>query len=98
GDPGRRRRLCDEGRSCHTDSVEPLALGALDRRAEPLQALVDPLVATVDLADVADRRASLCAEGGDQHRHAGTDVGALEALAVQPGGTGDDDSVWVAED
>ena len=48
------------------------------------QALVDALVAAVDLADVADLAAAVGAQRGDQHRHAGADVGRLEALAAQP--------------
>ena len=40
-----------------------LALDAVDPGAERAQALVDPLVASVDLADVADRRDALGARG-----------------------------------
>src|SRR5688572_8154200 len=64
--------------------VDGLGGDALDARAELAQALVDALVAAVDLADVADLRASLGAQGRDEHRHAGADVGRLDALAAQP--------------
>src|SRR4029077_4546383 len=46
----------------------------LDARAELAQALVDALVAAIDLADVADLTASVGAKRGQQHRHAGPDV------------------------
>src|SRR4051812_30826218 len=76
------------------------ALGshALDPRAERAQPLVDPLVAAVDLADVADLRLALGAERGDEHRHAGADVGALHALAAKPPRAADDRPVPSAED
>ena len=64
--------------------VDRLGRDALDARAEVAQALVDALVAAVDLADVADLRAPVGAQRGDQHRHAGADVGRLDALAAQP--------------
>src|SRR3954454_22513745 len=57
---------------------------ALDARAQLAQALVDPLIAAVDLADVADLAGALGAQRGDEHGHAGADVGALHALAVKP--------------
>src|SRR5262245_36367999 len=65
------------------------AVGALNPGSERAQPFVDPLVATVDLADVADRRRALGAQAGDQHRHARADVGALHALAVELRGAGD---------
>ena len=55
-------------------SVHRLRGDALDARAEGLKALVDALVAAVDLADVADLQAALGAEGRDEHGHAGADV------------------------
>ena len=55
-------------------------LAALDVGAERAEPLVDALVAAVDLADVADARLAFGAERRDHHRHAGADVGALEAL------------------
>ena len=36
-------------------------------------------------------------ERGDEHRHAGADVGALDALAVKPARTADDRPVGIAE-
>ncbi len=81
-------------------SATRLRLGrhALDAGAEIAQALVDALVAAVDLADVADLAAALGAERGQQHRHAGADVGRLHALAAQPPRAGDDRPVRVAHD
>src|SRR5439155_14006382 len=75
-----------------------LRLDALDVGAEPAQALVDPLVAPVDLADVADRGETLRAEAREQHRHSGADVGARQPFAVQLRRAGDDDPVRVADD
>jgi hypothetical protein len=48
---------------------------ALDLSTELTQPLVDALVATVDLRDAADLAATVGAQRGDQHRHAGPDVG-----------------------
>src|ERR671916_1171044 len=70
---------------------------ALDARPERAQALVDPLVPAVDLADVVDLRLALRAQRRDQHRHAGTDVGALHALAVKPARTAHDRTMRIAE-
>ena len=81
-----------------TGAVDGAGQIALDRGAERAQALVDPLVAAVDLADVADRRGALGAEARDQHRHPGADVGARQALAVQLRRADHDRAVRVAED
>src|SRR5215218_5260479 len=77
---------------------EALGRDALDVGAERTEALVDALVPAVDLADVPDRRRSLRAQGRQQHRHPGADVGARHLLTVEPGRAGDDRSMWVAED
>src|ERR1700691_1839274 len=69
---------------------------ALDTGAELAQALVDALVAAVDLADVADLAASLRAQRRQQHRHPRADVRRLHALAAQPARAGDDRAVRVA--
>src|SRR5664280_1856082 len=71
---------------------------ALDACAEIAQALVDALVATVDLADVADLAATLRAQGREQHGHAGADVGRLHALATQAPRARDDRPMRVAHD
>src|SRR5262245_36478331 len=75
-----------------------LRLDAPDASAERPQALVDTLVALVDLMDRADRRAALGAQAGEQHRHAGADVRALHPLAEQLRRPADDDAVRVAQD
>ena len=46
-----------------------------DPGAERVEAFVDPLVAALDLADVVDGARALGAERGEEHRHAGADVG-----------------------
>src|SRR5207247_723190 len=91
-----RARSCPS--CCSSASLTALPLDALDVRAERAQALVDALVAAVDLADVPDRRGSLGAEAGDQHRHARADVGARQPLTVEPGRAADHGPVRVAED
>jgi hypothetical protein len=54
--------------------VHRLGRHALDARAQIAQALVDALVATVDLPDIADLAATFGAQRREQHRHAGADV------------------------
>src|SRR5688572_13184908 len=71
---------------------------ALNPRTERAQPLVDPLVAPVDLRDVADGRRAFGAEARDEHRHPGSDVRALQALAVELRRPGDDDAMRVADD
>ena len=79
-------------------SRAPLTLAALDFGAEGAEALVDTLVAAVDLPDVPDRGAPVGAERCDHHGHAGADVRALEPLPHEPGRSGDDGAMRVAED
>src|SRR5215218_4450436 len=59
---------------------------ALDARSKRPPPLVDALVPAVDLTDVVDLRLALSAQGGDQHRHAGADVGRRHPLPAQPAG------------
>src|SRR3954451_11358394 len=80
-------RLCVSGLCGH----------ALDARAELPQALVDALVAAVDLPDVADLRTPLGAQCGEQDRHPGTDVRGLDGLAAQTARAVDDRAVRVAQ-
>jgi len=61
---GEGERLC----------VHRLGRHPLDTRTQLAEAFVDALVSAVDLADVADLAATLGAEGGEQHCHAGADV------------------------
>src|SRR5439155_14626981 len=104
GDPGRGVRLATGRVDAHSLSgfhglsVSRSVVDALDARAEGPQPLVDPLVAAVDLADVADHRGALGRKRGYEHRHAGTDVRALEPLTVELRRARDDRSVRVAED
>src|SRR5205823_73010 len=76
----------------------PLDGDALDARPEPAQALVDALVAAVDLPDVADRGRALGGEARNEHGHSRADVRALHALAVELRRPADHDAVRVAED
>src|SRR5215208_464779 len=68
-----------------------------DVGAECVEALVDPLVAALDLADVIDRALAAGAERGEEHRHARTDVRGLDGRAAELRGPGDDRAVRVAE-
>src|SRR5829696_201120 len=78
--------------------VDALAvLDALDARPERAQALVDPLVAAVDLADVADLGGAVGAQRGDQHRHARADVRRLEPFAAQAARADDERAMGVAD-
>jgi hypothetical protein len=57
---------------------EALALSfghAPDLRAERIQPFVDALVAALDLVGVVDGGSALGADGREQHRHAGANVG-----------------------
>ena len=54
-----------------------LLWSALDLGAEVGQTFVDSLVSTLDLVGVADPALASGAERRDQHRHSGTNVGAL---------------------
>src|SRR3954462_7513639 len=86
------------GRFSYVDGMRlRLELDALDPRAEIPQAFVDALVAAVDLADVADLAAAAGGQRRDQHRHAGADVGRLDAPTAQSARPGDDRAVRVAE-
>jgi hypothetical protein len=60
-------------------------LDALDPGAERAQPLVDGLVATLDLTGVVDRARAFRTAGGQEHRHAGPDVGRLDGLRPAAG-------------
>src|SRR5919201_7145443 len=75
-----------------------LAFYALDLRPECAQALVDALVAFVDVVHGADRRGAFRAEAREQYRHAGSNVRAFDALPAELRGPGHDGPVGVAED
>src|SRR5262245_64433068 len=69
----------------------------LNAGTERTEALVDPLVALVDLVDRPDRRLALGAQAGKKHRHPGADVRALHPLAAELGRARHDGAVRVAE-
>src|SRR4029450_2010182 len=60
-----------------------LGRDSFDARAEAAQARIDRLVAAIDVANVVDLARPVGADGGDQHRHAGADIGRRQALAAQ---------------
>src|SRR5918998_934291 len=70
---------------------------ALDARPERAQALVDPLVPAVDLADVVDLRLPLGAQRRDQDGHARADVRRGDALTPQAPWPDDDRPVGIAD-
>src|SRR5947207_10328047 len=61
----------------------PTLRSTLKLRPQRLQARVDVLVAALDLSDVVDHGIALSRQRGEQHRHAGADVGAFHVLAPQ---------------
>src|SRR5262249_50481485 len=74
-----------------------LGRGALDLSAQRGRTRRELLVAAVDLNHVADFRATLGGEGGDEHRHPGADVGALDAGAMKTARTADDRPMGIAK-
>src|SRR5215216_759517 len=60
-----------------------LPIHALDLRAERPQALVDALVASLDLAHVVDRARPFGRQRREQHRHPGPNVGRFDGPALE---------------
>src|SRR5690242_19269389 len=87
----------DNTASTETTVSLPGILTPFDLRSQRPQALVDPLVAPLDLPHVADHRFAFGRQGREQHRHAGADVGALDLPAAQLRGTGDHGAMRIAE-
>src|SRR5947209_15317033 len=56
----------------------------LDSRPELPEALVNALVAAVDLTDIPDLCLAFGRQRRDQHGHPGSDVGERQALTAQP--------------
>src|SRR2546425_2082804 len=75
----------------------PLAVDAVDLRAECPQAFVDSLVALVDLVHGTDRRRAFGAEAREQHRHPRTNVRAFHPLSTQLRGPGDHSTMRIAK-
>src|SRR5215204_1888916 len=90
--------LVTAGRTIPGLPATALRLDSLDARAERAQTVVDPLVPTVDLANVSDRGRALRAERGDEHCHTRSDVRAHHAVAVELGRSVHDRTVGIAED
>src|SRR5882757_9949106 len=61
-----------------------------DLCAERVQPLLDPLIAALDLDGIVDGGGALGANRGQQHRHAGADIGRGYRRAAQPAGARDD--------
>src|ERR1700756_5775828 len=73
----------------------PLSPNACSQRIQPL---LDPLVSPIDLMNVMDHALPLRAEGGQQQRHTGADVGAGDLRAGKPVAADDAGPMRVAED
>src|SRR5687768_1470116 len=69
----------------------------LDARAQRTQAVVDPLVASLDLRDVVDVALAFGAERGDEQTRAGPDVRRLHHARVQPRRADHDGAVRIAQ-
>src|ERR1700684_161149 len=67
-------------------AVRPLR-HAPDSGAEGVEPLVDALIAAFDLVGIVDGADALGADGGEQHRHAGADVGRYHRSTAQPART-----------
>src|SRR2546422_620075 len=83
---------CSAPASCAPDLSAPLNL-----RPQRSQPVVDVLVAPLDLPDVLDHRIALRRERGQQHRHAGADVGTLDLLPAQRRGPRDHGAMRIAQ-
>jgi hypothetical protein len=62
------------------------------------EAVVDALVPPVDLTDVVDDALSIGGEGGQQHGHAGPNIGTLHHPPGELRWTGDHDPMGVAQE
>lgn len=66
-------------------------------RSKRVQALVDTLVATLDLRDIVDGAPSSRTQGGQQHRHSRSDVGRFHRRSAQRARPAHDAAMRVAE-
>ena len=71
------------GRLAQSDQAAASVIRALDLRAERAEAFVDALVPALDLAHVVDGARAFGRERGEEHRHAGPDVGRLDHPALE---------------
>src|SRR5215212_10028051 len=74
-----------------------LPIHPLDLRPERAQPFIDPLVASLDLADIVNGAPSVGGQRRQQHGHAGPDVGGLDGSPLELGGSGDHGAVGVAQ-
>src|SRR3954469_8057521 len=70
-------------RTVRRSSLRAAVLYALDLGAEGAQPLVDPFVAALDLRHVVDGAFAIRRHRGDEHRHAGADVGGIHGAAPE---------------
>src|SRR5580693_6953742 len=68
-----------------------------DPGAERVEALFDALIAALDLIGVVDGADALGAYRGQQHGHAGADVGRYHRRALEAARSGHDRPVWIAQ-
>src|ERR1700730_9299098 len=80
----------------HSRLVAPI-VDAADRSAERVEALIDALVASLDLPDVVDEAGSFGAESGEEQRHSGSDVGRFEERSAETGWAVNEGTMRVAE-
>src|SRR6478736_4364123 len=78
-------------------SLRATVLHALDFGAERAEALVDALVAALDLSDVVDDALAFGTQRREEHGHAGPNVRRFDAAAVQLARADDDGTMGVAE-
>ena len=77
------RALFVYSRAQHSWMAARSGRAPFDVRAEGQQLVLQPLVAAVDLADVADLAGSFGCQRRDHQRHAGADVRADHGVAAQ---------------
>src|SRR3954462_706459 len=75
-----------------------LPIPPLDLRSESAQPFIDPLVASLDLADIVDGAPSVGGQRREQHGHAGPDVWGLDGSTFELGRSRDHGAVRVAQD
>src|SRR6476469_2758265 len=92
-------QLWKSGTSSFGTSLKLVAsvVNAGDRGSEGVETVVDAFVSALDLTDVVDEAGALRAESGDQHRHAGADVGLFQERAPQARWSVDERAMRIAE-
>src|SRR4051812_5184646 len=78
-------------------SLGATVLHTLDIGTECAESFVDAFVATLDLTDVVDDALALGAQRREQHGHSRTNVGRLDATAMQLVRADDDGPMRITE-